>query len=193
MIKMKFIIEHCDEKVWKWSFIEYKQCSKHIGKENIIFSNIKREYDRRKLKPYGKVEEKNMLEMNLPKSKTIILDPSSDKMLSRADSSYEYFIFGGILGDYPMQKRTEKAITSKMKGYETRNLGTEQFSTDNAVYIAGELLKGKKLGSMKFANPYKIKMKKGEELIMNFSYPIVNGKVLVSKELLKYIKSDKGF
>lgn len=190
---MKFVIEHCDEKLWKWSFIEYKNCSKYAGKKNIIFSNIKRPVDRTKLKGYGIAEKKSILEMNLPKDKTIILDPCSEKELNLDDNKYEYFIFGGILGDYPMQKRTERMITSKMKDYETRNLGKEQFSTDNAVYVAKEILKGKKLSEMKFIKPYVIKTGEGEELIMNFSYPLVKGKVLFSKELLKYIKEDNGF
>lgn len=190
---MKFIIEHCDEKVWKWSFIEYKNCSKYVGKKNMIFSNIKKPADKTKLKDYGSVEKKSVPEMNLPKDKTIILDPGSEKELTPRDSKYEYFIFGGILGDYPMQKRTDKLITSKMKGYETRNLGKEQFSTDNAVYVTKEILNGKKLSGMKFIKPYVIKMGEGEELILNFSYPLINGKVLISKELLKYIKEDKGF
>ncbi|MDD5417796.1 MAG: SAM-dependent methyltransferase [Candidatus Nanoarchaeia archaeon] len=190
---MKFIIEHCDEKVWEWAYIEYKMCSEHIGKENIIFSNIKRKSDREKLSKLGEVHKESLADVNLPKQKTIILDPEAKKELTPSDIKYEYFVFGGILGDYPMRKRTKKMITSKMKGCKIRNLGKEQFSTDNAVFVAKEILNGNKLKNMKFIKPLIIKTGKNEELILNFSYPVVNGKVLVSKELIKYIKEDKGF
>ena len=58
---------------------------------------------------------------------------------------FEYFVFGGILGDKPAKRRTESIINelkqNKIK-FEERNLGTVRMPTDNAVYASKKILEG---------------------------------------------------
>jgi len=43
----KFIVEHLDPRLWKWSLLEYSHISDFVGKKNMIFTNIKRERTRK--------------------------------------------------------------------------------------------------------------------------------------------------
>ncbi len=41
---MKFIIEHLEPELYPWCLIEYKHISKIVGKNNLIYTNINKEY-----------------------------------------------------------------------------------------------------------------------------------------------------
>lgn len=46
---------------------------------------------------------------SLPKSRVLLLDPKAEKELSPEDAlEFDYFLFGGILGDDPPRDRTGK-------------------------------------------------------------------------------------
>src|SRR3989338_3258371 len=95
-----YVIEHLDPRLWKWSFIEYKHISKFIGKKSVWFTNMKS----KNLKNYGKVIKKSVKELNLKDS--CILDPNAKRTLTPKEAKkFNFFIFGGILGDTPAQKR----------------------------------------------------------------------------------------
>lgn len=190
-MKTIYILEHCDRKLFPWSLIEYKRISKFVGKNNIWFTNIK-EKDKKKLKNYGKIFTESATSMLL--HNVCILDPESKKVLSPKDKSkFNYLIIGGILGDYPPQKRTEEYISSKMFGTETRNLGKEQLSTDNAVYVAHKIMTGTPLGKIKFTDNPEIKINKIESVTLPFRYPLVNDKPLMSSKIISHLKKHPGF
>jgi len=184
---MKYVIEHLDPELFEWCLIEYKHISKMVGKENLIITNIKKE-DIEKLKDYADVKTESIKELNLKNA--CILDPEGEITLSPKDSSFEYLIFGGILGDNPPRKRTKEEIT--IEG-ERRNLGKEQFSTDNAVFVAKEIIEGKNINDIKFKDSIEIETGDGESVILDFRYPIVNGKPNISEELINYLKENEGF
>ena len=118
---MKFIIEHLEKKLYKWCLIEYTHISKIVDKKNLIFTNIKKPSDRLKLKKLGGVIEESVTKINLKKA--CLLEPKAKQTLSPKDTKeFDYFIFGGILGDFPEQGRTEKYLTSKLKNISLRNL-----------------------------------------------------------------------
>lgn len=133
----KFIIEHLEPFLSKWCLIEYENISKYVGKENLIITNLPPE-DHKKLKHLAsELQEDSVLTMQL--NNTCLLEPQTPKILKPKDS-FDYFIFGGILGDYPEQGRTEKYLTSKLNTSKlikptTRNLGKKQMSTDTAVLV----------------------------------------------------------
>ena len=143
-----YILEHCDKELFPWSLIEYKRISKFVGKNSLWFTNIK-DKDKNKLQNYGKVFETSVKSMQLDNA--CILDPEASILLSPSDKNkFKYIIIGGILGDYPLRKRTNEELSSKMKNYEKRNLGKAQLSTDNAVYVAHKILNGTSLNKIKF-------------------------------------------
>jgi ribosome biogenesis SPOUT family RNA methylase Rps3 len=187
-----FIIEHLEPKLWKWCLIEYKHISEIVGRENLVFTNIKKEKDVEVLEQIGKVIKNSVSELKL--KNVCVLDPESDKTLdSKNSKSFEYFVFGGILGDYPPKKRTKKELTQFVKDASVFNIGKKQMPTDNAVYVVNEIIKGKNISDLKFKYKIEIPIKEGESVDMPYNYILVDEKPLISKELLEHIKKGKSF
>ncbi|OIO80482.1 hypothetical protein AUJ84_03405 [Candidatus Pacearchaeota archaeon CG1_02_32_132] len=190
-MKHIFIIEHLEPKLWPWCIIEYKSISGIVGKSNLWFTNIDKR-DIKKLSKYGKVFSESIKDMNLENA--CVLDPDSEVLLSPQNSKkFQHFIFGGILGDNPPKKRTSPELTRFIKNAETRNIGKEQFSTDNAVYVVHEIHNGKKFSDIKFKDTIEIGINKIESVILPYRYPMINKKPRISKELITYLKKHPGF
>ena len=187
-----FIIEHLEPRLSKWCLIEYRHISEIAGKRNLWLANVKRESERKKLAKYGKVTEKSASELNLRNA--CILDPGAEKTLAPKESKkFRYFIFGGILGDYPAKKRTKEKLTRFVKNAAARNIGKKQFSTDNAVYVVKQIVNGKSLQELKFKDRIEIQKNNVESFILPYRYALLNGKPLISKELIKFLKRKRGF
>lgn len=185
-----YIIEHLEPKLWKWCTIEYKHMAQMVGKQNLWFTNLKKASAQ--LQKYGKIITKSVTELKL--ARVCVLDPDATKTLTPPDTKkFDYFIFGGILGNDPPQKRTAPELTSKFTYHiETRNIGKKQMSTDNAVAVVKEIMKGKKLEQLPFQDGIEIDLKEGESIMFPYRYLLVNGKPLVSTELIEYLRKKKG-
>ncbi|MDO8516772.1 MAG: SAM-dependent methyltransferase, partial [Nanoarchaeota archaeon] len=156
------------------------------------FTNIKNKSDIDKLKKFGKVFRESVKNLNL--KNYIVLDPESNKTLAPEDKKFDYFIFGGILGDYPPKKRTKKELTKFLPKAETRNIGKKQMATDNAVYVVNEILKGKNFDKLKFQDKVELKFNEFESVELPFRYILdKNNKPLISKKVIDYLKKKKGF
>jgi ribosome biogenesis SPOUT family RNA methylase Rps3 len=191
-MKKIFIIEHLEPKLWEWCLIEYEHISETVGKENLWFTNIKNKSDEKKLSKFGKVFSQGVKDM--PLNNICVLDPESDKTLSPESSeSFEYFLFGGILGDYPPKKRTQEELTKFIKNPSTFNIGKEQMSTDNAVFVVKNIIEGKKPGDLKFTDNISIEINDIESVELPFRYTLINGKPFMSEKIVKYLKKKKGF
>ena len=185
-----YIIEHLEPRVGKWALIEYRNISKIVGASNLWFTNIKRKNTN--LEKLGRVFKESVAELDL--KNVCVLDPEASQTLEPKEAkSFNYFVFGGILGDYPPRKRTKSELTGKIKNAETRNIGKKQFSTDNAVYVVQEIANGKNLEDMKFKYKVEIRINDVESIILPYLYPVVNGKPLMSPELIHFLKHKKGF
>src|SRR3989344_7680674 len=186
---MKYIIEHLEAELYPWCLIEYEQMSKYAGKKNLLFTKVPKK-DHTKLKKYGEVLEKSVLELNLPKA--CLLDPKAKKILTPSDAKkFDYCIFGGILGDHPEQGRTEKYLTSKLKNGEIRNLEKKQMSTDTAVIVTDLIIKGTPYEKLTFKDEPEVILNKGvidESVVLPYRYLIKDGKLVISKKLLAYLK-----
>lgn len=184
-----FVIEHLEPRMWPWCIIEYKSISKNVGKDKLWITNLPRGC--KPLDNYSKIIKEQVKNLNLQNA--CVLDPEAPKTLSPEEAkSFDYFIFGGILGDDPPQKRTEIELTKFVKGAEVRNIGKEQFSTDNAVFVVHEILNGKKLEDMKFQDTIEIQINDVESTILPYRYPLINGKPRISDELVKFLKNKRG-
>ncbi|MBI5393603.1 hypothetical protein HZA96_07090 [Candidatus Woesearchaeota archaeon] len=188
---MLYIIEHLDgNRLYKWCFLEYKHISEIIGKKNILFTNINGEKAKQQLFPYGKVESKSVTELQ-PK-RVCILDPLADKILSSADkNNFDSFIFGGILGDYPPRKRTKAKLSDKLQ-CEKRSLGDKQMSTDTAVYVTKKILDGAAFEKLEFQDEIEIPVKNGLSIELPYRYVVENGTIMISQELVAFMKKKKG-
>jgi ribosome biogenesis SPOUT family RNA methylase Rps3 len=187
---MKFVIEHLESKLYEWCLIEYEHISKIVGKENLIFTKVTNQKEAKILSKYGEVKKESVLNLNFKKA--CLLEPKSKVTLSPKDTKeFDYFIFGGILGDFPEQGRTEKYLTSKLKDVETRNLLDKQMSTDTAVLVAHIVLTGTPMQKIRFIDEPNIIIKKGkylEEINLPFRYVEKDGKPIMSTKLIKYLK-----
>ncbi len=183
-----YVIEHLEPRVYKWCLIEYKNISRIVGKKNLWFTNIKRK--NKNLEKLGRVIKESISKLNLKNA--CLLDPEANKTLSPNEAKkFDYFIFGGILGDYPPRKRTNSELTKFVKGAVQRNIGKKQFSTDNAVLVVKEIAKGTPLEKMKFIDKISIKINDVESTELPYLYPIINGKLQISRELINYLKKKK--
>jgi len=182
----KFIIEHLEPELFKWCLIEYKHISKIVGNKNLIITNLQKK-DLKKLSKFAEVHTESAQKLNL--KNICILDPDAPKTLSPKDK-FDYLIFGGILGDYPPRKRTKQELT--IKG-ERRNLQKNQFPTDNAVCVAKMITEGNPISKIPFADNIDLKMGPNESVEFPFRYVLIKKKPLISKELVKLLKSGKQF
>lgn len=195
---MKYIIEHLEKRLYKWCLLEYEHISRIVGKDNLVFTNLTKK-QAEKLDKYGKcftksIKElyKEINELGAAPSRFCILDPEAEKTLLPEDShNFDCLIFGGILGDNPPRKRTKEELM--LEGVERRNIGKEQFPTDNAVYVCKQIINGKLLQELEFQDEVEIDIARGESVILPFRYVLVEGKPLISEELMRYIKTHKGF
>src|SRR3989338_529742 len=180
---MKFIIEHLEPELSEWCIAEYSHISALIGKSNITFTNLPKE-DIKKLQPCGEATSKKASELRL--KKTCILDPKAKVQLSKKDAEeFDYFVFGGILGNNPAEGRT--SILTKTMPFPSRNLGAKQFSTDTAVYVAKKLLEGTALKDIHFVEEVEIQIDEGESMILPFPYAVENGKLITQDNLPQHI------
>lgn len=192
---MRYIIEHLDTELYDWSLLEYTHLSEIVGEKNIIFTNIKKSTDREKLLTFGTVEEKSVKELIPPlgQKNICILDPHAEKTLTTADcKQFAYLVFGGILGDWPPQKRTQKTLSEPLH-CETRNLGNKQMSTDTAVYVAKQITDGKKLSDLEFLDELAIPVDEGEEIILPFRFVMEHGKPVLAKGYIEFVKKQEMF
>ena len=70
---------------------------------------------------------------NQSPAKVCLLDPKAEKVLAPEDAEkFEWFLYGGILGDDPPRDRTAEL---RKLGFEGRHLGEKQMTTDTAVGV----------------------------------------------------------
>lgn len=189
---MKFIIEHMEPKVSEWCLIEYRHISQIVGRSNLLFTNVANKSDQNKLKELGEVHKEPIAELGIKKA--CLLDMDAEKELQPIDKTkFDYFIFGGILGDNPRQHRTR--LLKNQLNIQTRNLTNKQMSTDTAVYAAKKVLGGAKLGELRFADEVEIIVEgdeqKGESVVLPFRYIIDNDELILPEGLIDYLKKKK--
>lgn len=190
MKKPIFVIEHLEPELYEWCEIEYKHISKIVGSDALWITNLKKDHE--KLKNHARVFQESISELKM--LSPCILDPDASETLSPADKDlFDFFIFGGILGDHPPKKRTKVELTEKIPNVAKRNLGNKQFSTDNAVFVAKEIINGIPLSQIPFQDGIEIPLRDGESNLFPYRYALVNKKPLVSPELVTYLKNKKGF
>jgi len=192
---MKFIIEHMEQEVYEWCLLEYKHISKIVGKDNLIITNVKK--DKNKLRELGTVYEQSVVDILDKFPNTCLLDMDAQQILSTKDKNeFQYFLFGGILGDNPRKHRTQE-LKKKVKT-QTRNLGNKQMSTDTAVYVTKKILSGTKLVELRFADEVEIILNEDKEsaesVILPFRYVLDENrkeKVVLPDGLIDYLKKKK--
>lgn len=189
----KYIIEHLEPKLGRWCLIEYENISNLVGKNNLIFTNVKKKSDQKKLKKLGHVFAKSISQLNF--SRLCILDPESSTLLQPKDAKrFNYFVFGGILGDYPPKKRTKRELTKFLPHVKTRNIGKKQMSTDNAIYTVKQIIQNKtQFKKLPFKYKISIPISKFASVDLPYQYNLVKGKPFMSPKIPELLKRKRGF
>ncbi|MBI2565136.1 hypothetical protein HYV79_04075 [Candidatus Woesearchaeota archaeon] len=184
-----FIIEHLEPKLWAWCLAEYEHTSKIVGKKNVWFTNLNSPQNcSDKIKNLGITKNKSVIQLNLKNS--CLLDPKAKKELTPNEAkNFNYFIFGGILGNAPAEGRTR--ILSENLNCEKRKLGPKQMSTDTAVLVTKMIVDGKRLQEINFIDEPEIQTDKNESVILPYRYVAKNKKPVICKKIQLLLR--KGF
>lgn len=187
---MLFVIEHLEPEVSKWLYLEYKHASKIVGRDRLVFTNVKKE-DVDILSSLGIVKSRSFIEI-FSQRKIVILDPRAKEKLKPEDlENKEAIVIGGILGDHPPRGRTRELITLRAPEAAARNLGRGQFSIDGAVYMAKMVCEGFRLEDIPVRRGLRIKINERAEVYLPYVYPLRDGKPVISEELLRYLISEE--
>lgn len=187
---MRFIIVHMEKRLYKWALLEYEHLAGIVGNNDLLFTNLTVAMAR-KLALLGKTTMQSIEKIQL--AKPCLLDPNAEKTLAPEEAKqFSDFIFGGILGDYPPQKRTIELV-KLLPQIPRRNLGNAQMSTDTAVFVTRKIIDGIPLEKLVFLDGYVIQMGKNMEVSLPYRYVVEKGKTVFSEKLLLYLKKRKGF
>ena len=189
--KPVFVIEHLESEIGKWLLFEYEHASEIVGKNRLMFTNVKKEEWQQLLSRFGMVEEKSAAQI-FNHEKVIVLDPKAELPLTPEDfAGKEAVIVGGILGDHPPKGRTRKLLTTRFPKAAARNIGKSQFSIDGAVYVARLVSEGKPLEAIPVQRGLSLKLNQYGEVYLPYAYPLRDGKPVISKKLVAYLLSDE--
>jgi ribosome biogenesis SPOUT family RNA methylase Rps3 len=185
------IIEHLEPVLGKWIWLEYRHVSRMVGRENLLFTNVRSNKERSKLRELGMASRKSIVQSWETSGTKIILDPQSAVSLMPEDfTSGTHLVLGGILGDHPPIGRTNLALTTKLPDTPSRNLGSHQFSIDGAVYIALQVATGKRITDIPIKIGVETIVSKKHVTLLPFAYPLVGGKPLMAPGLRSYLKKE---
>jgi len=179
-----------EKRLYKWASLEYEHLAELVGKEKVLFTNLTKSMAE-KLSVFGKTTTKPI--EKIPLTKPCLLDPHADKTLTpEYTKQFSDFIFGGILGDFPPQKRTRELVKI-LPRIPRRNLGKQQMSTDTAVFVTKKICDGIPLEKLLFQDGYTISAGKDIEMELPYRYVVNRGKIIFSEKLKRYLKKKKGF
>lgn len=179
-----------------WVRLEYRAISKEVGSSGLYLTSIK---------PTVEVPEEiasvctttpldvtqlAQLDPNFEISKVCLLDPSATQELVPEDAQkFDYFLFGGILGDHPPRDRTGEL---RKLGFVGRHLGKTQMTTDTAVRVTQRVIEnGQKLEDIPYIDFPELRFNKHESTEMPFRYiKDSQGEPIMPEGMFELIKKD---
>ncbi|CAJ0635865.1 1376_t:CDS:10 [Entrophospora sp. SA101] len=174
--------EHMEDDMHEWCLLEYQHIATFIDPSNLYFTNLTEsqqlKFDKIKElknsnKFFDKIKDLSLIKNDkIPKEKICLLDPMAGITLKPDDGNvFEYFLFGGILGDDPPRDRTGEL---RDFGFQTRNLGSIQMTTDTAMYVTNKIIKEKApIDKISFIDYPEIKLNNNESTTMPFRYVLI--------------------
>ncbi|AET40332.1 protein-arginine N-methyltransferase SFM1 Ecym_5595 [Eremothecium cymbalariae DBVPG len=203
---MKYIIEHMEAGFSEWVTLEYAQIIRDIGHENLILTSLPKNTAEsdipallKKLGLQWTTEPIDKINVVFPELKPLaerrvcLLDPRAPTGLTPTDAdAYDYFVFGGILGDHPPRDRTSELMVKYPNLLINKRLGDKQMTTDTAIRTT-QLIVEKQLPfeNIKFIDYPEFKFSKHEATEMPFRYILDdNARPILPEGMLELIKKD---
>ncbi|CAG8469275.1 9829_t:CDS:2 [Cetraspora pellucida] len=172
-MSFKYVIEHMEDNLHEWCILEYCHISTFIPTSNLYFTNISKDTESTLLDikslQGANFFTNHIIDLNLKKDKICLLDPSAKDILKPEDGNYfEYFLFGGILGDDPPRDRT---CELRKHGFQTRSLGDLQMTTDTAINVTKRVIEDRVvIDQIPYIDFPEIKLSIKESVVMPFRY-----------------------
>ncbi|KAK9471400.1 SAM-dependent RNA methyltransferase [Dipodascopsis tothii] len=203
MAPPKFVVEHMEEEISPWVKLEYSAISKDVGAENFVLSSLSEKLEI-PAELEGKAEFTSVDVKNLPgvqaalaaePKRVCLLDPRADKELAPEDGdAFDYFVFGGILGDDPPRDRTGEL---RAHGFVGRRLGPVQMTTDTAVRVTHMVVVGKqRMEDITYVDHPELRWNAHESTEMPFRYVVDGaGEPIMPAGMRELIRADseRGF
>ncbi|QPG73496.1 SPOUT methyltransferase [Brettanomyces nanus] len=197
-LKMKYVIEHMEKGFTEWVILEYAQILRDVGSDNLILTCLPEGTTDRDIPvsllklglQWSTKDASHFIPRDIPKSRLCLLDPRAELDLQPTDTGeFDYFIFGGILGDHPPRDRTGEL--RQRLNCPGRRLGDSQMSTDTAARTTKIILDGTPLEEIKFIDYPEIRFSRHEATEMPFRY-VLDGdyRPILPQGMLRLIKKD---
>ncbi|CAG8463691.1 2622_t:CDS:2 [Ambispora gerdemannii] len=185
-----------EDNIHEWCLLEYLNITTFISPECFYLTNLspdaKSQLSQKPILQECHLLTSDVNSMGIEKERICLLDPASSDVLVPADAEkFEYFLFGGILGDDPPKDRTNEL---RQFGFPTRQLGSLQMTTDTALIVTKKIIEDSiVLDQIPFIDFPEIKFDKTESVIMPFRYisiPDMNVSTLqtTNNQLKKHVK-----
>ncbi|GAA6047359.1 hypothetical protein JCM3770_001264 [Rhodotorula araucariae] len=204
-----YVIEHmeddeADSSFPHWIALEYAQMLQWAAPHQVIFSSLSpasvtslsEQLLARGAQPGTfRVETKTVRQLmqdeNVPLDKVCLLDPRAPAVIAPGDGTqYDWFLFGGILGDDPPRDRTGQL---RAHGFPGRHLGPVQMTTDTALGVTSLVVSGgKTLDAITFVDHPTISFGPHEGVEMPFRYIVDDktGEPILPKGMREHLKAD---
>ncbi|KAI5481910.1 hypothetical protein MNV49_000187 [Pseudohyphozyma bogoriensis] len=191
-----------------WVSLEYSQMLLLADPSSVYFSSLSRpstESLKQLLAAKGadparfKAESKSIRELmeaeGVPLERVCLLDPKATEVIHPDDlQKFDWFLFGGILGDDPPRDRTGEL---RKLGFPTRHLGPIQMTTDTALGVTKIVVQDQiPLDKINFVDHPTIKFDENESVEMPFRYVVgKDGEPILPKGMRELLRDDmdKGF
>ncbi len=185
---MLFVIEHLEPKLSDWLYIEYSHAARIVGRKGLLITKVRKKADFKKLSRIARVERRRATEL-FKDQEIVVLDPSARKVLTPKDlANRKAVLLGGILGNDPPLGRTRELLTKSLPRALVRNIGKHQFSIDGSAFVAKQISIGKSMDKIPVQHGLEIEINKVYSVALPYAFPLVEGKPLISRELVSYLK-----
>ncbi|KIM25687.1 hypothetical protein M408DRAFT_331040 [Serendipita vermifera MAFF 305830] len=193
----------------RWVLLEYSQMLKLAGKDSTVaFTHLSKSscaaLDRALTENHPSKDSSStasfeshtisILELmktrNVPLERVCLLDPKAPQELGPDDGNgkFEWFLFGGILGDDPPRDRTGEL---RSLGFPTRHLGPVQMTTDTALGVTKLIVEDKNtLSGIPYLDHPTIRFSKTESVEMPFRYIMRDGEPVLPPGMKQHFYED---